>query len=77
MITLARQMGMKILKGCMTETSFARSEAAQLSPLADRADLDETTLINNDIYKGMTFTDGRVTPATDPGRELLKKSSNL
>lgn len=77
MITLASQMGMKILIGCMTETSFALSEAAQLSPLVDRADLDEKTLINNDVYKGMTVTEGRVTPATGPGQELIKKSNNL
>ena len=34
MITMARQMDMKILIGCMTETSCAVTAAAQLSPLS-------------------------------------------
>lgn len=51
MITMARQMGMKILIGCMTETSCAVSAAAQLSPLVDWADLDGSLLISNDVYE--------------------------
>ncbi|MCK7533267.1 MAG: hypothetical protein MZV63_20670 [Marinilabiliales bacterium] len=54
MITMARQMGMKILIGCMTETSCAVSAAAQLSPLVDWADLDGNLLISNDVYEGMS-----------------------
>lgn len=67
MVTMARQMGMKILIGCMTETSCAVSAASQLSPLVDWADLDGNLLIANDVYKGMTVVDGRVKIPDGPG----------
>lgn len=78
MITMARQMGMKILIGCMTETSCAVSAAAQLSPLVDWADLDGNLLISNDIYDGMTVVDGKITLPDRPGIGIIeKKSGNL
>lgn len=78
MITMARQMGMKILIGCMTETSCAVSAAAQLSPLVDWADLDGNLLISNDLYEGMTVVDGKVTLPDRPGIGIIeKKSGNL
>jgi L-alanine-DL-glutamate epimerase-like enolase superfamily enzyme len=78
MITMARQMGMKILVGCMTETSCAVSAAAQLSPLVDWADLDGNLLISNDIYEGMTVVDGKITLPDRPGIGIIeKKSENL
>jgi L-alanine-DL-glutamate epimerase-like enolase superfamily enzyme len=78
MITMARQMGMKILIGCMTETSCAVSAAAQLSPLVDWADLDGNLLINNDVYEGMTVVDGRISLPDRPGIGIIeKKSENL
>jgi L-alanine-DL-glutamate epimerase-like enolase superfamily enzyme len=72
MITMARQMGMKVLIGCMTETSCAVSAAAQLSPLVDWADLDGNLLIANDIYEGMTVVDGRVTLPDRPGIGIVE-----
>ncbi len=78
MITMARQMGMKILIGCMTETSCAVSAAAQLSPLVDWADLDGNLLISNDVYEGMTIVGGKVTLPDRPGIGIIeKKSENL
>ena len=44
MVTLARALDMKVMVGCMTETSCAVSAAAQLSPVVDFADLDGTFL---------------------------------
>lgn len=75
MITLARVLGMKVMIGCMTETSCAVSAAAQLSPEADWADLDGNLLISNDPYTGMKIIDGKVTLIDSPGIgiEALKK----
>jgi len=73
MITMARQMGMKVLIGCMTETSCAVSAAAQLSPLVDWADLDGNLLIGNDVYEGMTIVDGKVTLPDRPGIGIIEK----
>jgi len=64
---MAKTMGMKVMVGCMTETSCAISAAAQLAPLADWADLDGNLLINNDIYNGMTIVNGKVTLNELPG----------
>ncbi|MCU0378075.1 MAG: dipeptide epimerase, partial [Bacteroidales bacterium] len=74
MMTMAKQMGMKILIGCMTETSCAISAAAQLSPLADWADLDGNLLISNDLYEGVTIVDGKVTLTDKPGIGITVRS---
>ena len=67
MITVAKSLGMQIMLGCMTETSCAVSAAAQLSPLADFADLDGNLLISNDPYEGMKVVDGKITLNEKPG----------
>lgn len=67
MATLARALGMKVMLGCMTETSCAVSAASQLAPLVDWADLDGNLLIANDIFDGMKIVDGKVTIPERPG----------
>lgn len=67
MAVLARGLGMKVMLGCMTETSCAISAASQLAPLADWADLDGNLLIANDIFDGMKIVDGKVTIPDRPG----------
>ena len=67
MIATARALGMKVMIGCMTETSCAISAAAQLSPLADYADLDGALLISNDLFSGASIVDGKVTLTGMPG----------
>ncbi len=67
MITVARALGLKVMLGCMTETSCAISAAAQLSPLADWADLDGALLIKDDPFEGATIVEGRVTLPDHPG----------
>lgn len=72
MLTLARALGMKVMLGCMTETSCAISAAAQLSPMVDWADLDGALLISNDIYKGTEIVDGKVVLSDLPGIGISK-----
>lgn len=60
MMTLARALDMKVMLGCMTETSCAISAAAQLSPAVDFADLDGSLLIANDRFRGMTVVNGKI-----------------
>lgn len=72
MLTLARALGMKVMLGCMTETSCAISAAAQLSPMVDFADLDGALLISNDIFEGTTVVDGKVVLADGPGIGVKK-----
>jgi L-Ala-D/L-Glu epimerase len=73
MINVARSLGMKVMLGCMTETSCAISAAAQLSPMVDWADLDGALLIKNDIFEGATIVDGKVTLTDRPGIGATKK----
>jgi L-alanine-DL-glutamate epimerase-like enolase superfamily enzyme len=74
MIGMARALGMKVMVGCMTETSCAVSAAAQLSPLVDWADLDGNLLISNDIFDGVTVVDGKVTLPDRPGIGIILKA---
>ena len=67
MITVARALDMKVMIGCMTETSCAVSAASQLSPLVDWADLDGNLLISNDLYQGVEVIDGKITLNELPG----------
>ena len=72
MVTLARALGMKVMVGCMTETSCACSAAAQFSPAVDFADLDGNLLIANDRFKGMEVIKGKITLPDLPGIGVVK-----
>jgi L-alanine-DL-glutamate epimerase-like enolase superfamily enzyme len=72
MIVLARALGLKVMLGCMTETSCAISAAAQLSPLVDWADLDGALLIKNDCFHGTTVVDGKLVLSALPGLGVEK-----
>jgi len=67
MIELARAFNMKVMIGCMTETSCAVSAAANLSPKVDWADLDGNLLISNDPYEGVKVKDGKIILSSNPG----------
>ncbi|MCS6808827.1 MAG: dipeptide epimerase [Bacteroidota bacterium] len=67
MITVARAFGMKVMIGCMTETSCGITAAAHLTPLVDWADLDGALLSKNDVFRGITFSDGKIILPTAPG----------
>jgi L-alanine-DL-glutamate epimerase-like enolase superfamily enzyme len=67
MAILAKALGLKVMLGCMIETSCGLSAAAQLAPLADFADLDGNLLISNDLFTGMQIVNGKVTLNERPG----------
>jgi L-alanine-DL-glutamate epimerase-like enolase superfamily enzyme len=71
MLTLARSLEMKVMIGCMTETSCAISAAAQLSPKTDWADLDGNLLISNDPYSGVQVVNGKMTLIDKPGIGII------
>ena len=72
MLNYGRAEGMRVMIGCMTETSCACTAAAQLSPAVDFADLDGNLLISNDRFEGMTVRDGRMVLPDRPGLGLIK-----
>lgn len=67
MVTLAHSLDMKVMLGCMTETSCAVTAAANLAPAVDYCDLDGNLLIANDRFTGMTVENGKVTLHDIPG----------
>jgi L-alanine-DL-glutamate epimerase-like enolase superfamily enzyme len=73
MMKTARAMGMKVMIGCMTETSCAVTAAAQLSPLSDWCDLDGNLLISNDVFDGLKIISGKVTLPGRAGVGVIKK----
>lgn len=72
MIHVARALGMKVMIGCMTETSCAVTAAAHLSPLVDWCDLDGNLLISNDPFEGLKIVNGKVTLPREPGIGIEK-----
>lgn len=67
MTILAKALNMKIMLGCMTETSCAISAASQLAMEADWVDLDGAVLIKNDIFEGTKLIDGKIVLSNLPG----------
>lgn len=67
MITWARKNEMKIMMGCMSESSCAVSAAAQLAPLVDWVDLDGPLLIKQDYFEGVKFISGEIQLLDLPG----------
>ena len=67
MIHVARALGLKIMLGCMIESSLGITAAAHLSPLVDWADLDGNLLIKNDPYRGVRVEQGRLILPEGPG----------
>lgn len=70
MAVTAKALGMKVMLGCMSETSCAISAASQLSALADWIDLDGNLDITNDPFAGSTVVNGLLTLSDRPGLGL-------
>lgn len=59
MIVKARELGLQIMIGCMTETSCAALAGAALAPQCDFADLDGPFLTSNNPFQLPEFVDGK------------------
>ena len=73
MVSTARACGMKVMTGCMIESSVGISAAAQFSPLIDYADLDGNVLISNDPFEGVRSLDGGLMLTDRPGIGVEKR----
>jgi L-Ala-D/L-Glu epimerase len=67
MIQMAKALNMKIMLGCMIESSIAISAAAHLSPLVDYADLDGNLLLAEDPFSGVKVEKGKLILNDEPG----------
>jgi L-Ala-D/L-Glu epimerase len=76
MIHVARALGLKIMLGCMIESSVAVSAAAQISPLVDYADLDGNLLISNDPFVGVSVKEGKLILSDRPGLGISERAES-
>lgn len=75
MIHTARACGLKIMLGCMIESSVLITAAAHLAPLVDYADLDGALLLARDPFRGARFTrEARMVLPRGPGLGVKRKS---
>ena len=75
MIDKARELGLKVMVGCMTESTVGISAIAQLLPKLDYVDMDGAMLLSEDIAKGVKIKENGtvVFPKINgSGIELLK-----
>ncbi len=66
-IHTARAHGLRVMIGCMGESSLAISAGAQLAPLVDAVDLDSHLNLLDDPFEGASYVDGRIVPNDLPG----------
>ena len=75
MIHVARAHNLRVMIGCMIESSLAITAAAHLTPLVDYADLDGHLLIDNDPYEGVKVVNGKLMLPNAPGLGVRKTQS--
>jgi L-alanine-DL-glutamate epimerase-like enolase superfamily enzyme len=74
MIKRAKALGMKVMLGCMIETSIGATAMAHLAGMADWLDLDAPMLVSNDPFDGMSFDDAAsVIVPERPGIGVIRK----
>ena len=67
MIEHARHLGLKVMVGCMTESTVGCSAIAHLLPLLDYVDMDGPLLVRDDISEGIVIDYGKVIYANANG----------
>ena len=60
MITRAKELGLKVMVGCMNESSVGTAAIAQLAPMLDYVDMDGPLLLAEDIAGGVKFDQGKI-----------------
>ena len=79
MITLAKKYDLKIMLGCMVETSVGITAAASISSVVDKVDLDGNLLIKNDPFEGVKVVNGKISlpNSNGLGLKLISKNNSL
>lgn len=75
MIMKAKKLGLKVMVGCMTESTIGCSAIAQLLPLLDFVDMDGCLLVDDQISRGIQIEFGRIIypNVAGTGAELIRK----
>ena len=79
MVALAKKYDLKIMLGCMVETSVGITAAASICSLVDKVDLDGNLLIKNDPFDGVKVVNGKLflPNSSGLGVKLVSKNHNL
>lgn len=77
MIHVARAMRLRIMLGCMIESSVLITAAAHVAPLVDWVDLDGNLHLARDPYVGVLHETGRLTLPDAPGVGIAESTSHL
>lgn len=77
LIHTARACGLRVMLGCMLETSLGIAPAAHLSPLADWADLDGAHLLADDPFRGPGPAAPDAAAGVEAGRVVLGREPGL
>ena len=72
MVTLAHALGMRVMVGCMTETSCAISSSFTVLAISRFCRPDGNLLISNDRFKGVEVVKGKITLNDLPGIGVMK-----
>ena len=75
-IYTARALDMRVMIGCMVETTLGVTAAAHLAPLCDYADLDGPLLIRNDPFEGLHYDGARLKLPTGPGLGVSRRKES-
>jgi L-alanine-DL-glutamate epimerase-like enolase superfamily enzyme len=67
MITKARELDIKVMVGCMNESTIGSAAIAHLLPLIDYADMDGPLLLAEDLATGIDYDFGKITYSNEPG----------
>lgn len=73
MIAVARAHGMRVMCGCMIETSLGIAAAAHFAPLLDDADLDGAALLRDDPFSGTGMEGGRIVLSGEAGLGIARR----
>jgi L-Ala-D/L-Glu epimerase len=67
MISKARELDLKVMLGCMNESTVGSAAMAHLLPFIDQVDMDGPLLLEEDVATGLTYDFGKVTCSDQPG----------
>ncbi|MBM3454238.1 MAG: dipeptide epimerase [Bacteroidetes bacterium] len=67
MIKRAKELGMKVMLGCMCESTLGTAAIAHLAASVDFLDADGPLLLSRDLAEGLSYHQGRIIPSNMPG----------
>ncbi len=67
MIDQAKKLNLKIMMGCMNESTIGSAAIAHFLPQLDYVDMDGPLLLSEDIATGLAYKSGCVTVSNEPG----------